>query len=74
MKTVCIKYGDPVMAYEKSLLHGVYLSWTDNMRHLGNYMCSNKDDLLDCMFIGYVNKLRSNYGNLQHTVLMNLFK
>ena len=57
----------------------MYLSWTDNVRHLGNYMCSNNDDLLDCtrkkyMFIGYVNKLRSNYGNLQHTVLMNLFK
>ena len=79
MKTVCIKYGDPVMEYEKALLNGVYLSWTDNVRHLGNYMCSNNDDLLDCtrkrsMFIGYVNKLRSNYGNLQHTVLMNLFK
>ena len=26
------------------------------------------------MYIGYVNKLRSNYGNLQHTVLMNLHK
>ena len=28
------------------------------MRHLGNYMCSNNDDLFDCtrkksMFIGY---------------------
>ena len=30
MKTVCIKYGDPVMEYEKALLNGVYLSWTDN--------------------------------------------
>ena len=48
MKTVCIKYGDPVMKYEKALLNGVYLSWTDNVRHLGNYMCSNNDDLLDC--------------------------
>ena len=79
MKTVCIKYDNPVMGYEKALLNGVYLSWTDNVRHLGNYMCSNNDDLIDCtrkksMFIGYVNKLRSNYGNLQHTVLMNLFK
>ena len=26
------------------------------------------------MFIGYVNKLRSIYDNLQHTVLINLFK
>ena len=67
------------MEYEKALLHGVYLSLTDNVRHLGNCMCSNNNDLLDytrkqSIFIGYVNKLRSNYGNLQHTVLMNLFK
>ena len=53
--------------------------WTDNMRHLGNYMCSYNDELRHCtrkksMFIGYVNKFRKNYGNLQHTVLMNLFK
>ena len=59
MKPVCIKYGDPVLEYEKALLNGVYLSWTDNVRHLGNCMCSNNDDLLDCtykksMFIGYV--------------------
>ena len=64
MKTVCIKYGDPVMEYEKALLNGVYLSWTDNVRHLGNYMCSNNDDLLD-----YTRK-----KSIQHTVLMNLFK
>ena len=48
MKTACIKYGDRVMEYEKALLNGVYLSWTDNVRHLGNYMCRNNDDLLDC--------------------------
>ena len=29
MKTVCIKNGDPVMEYEKALLNGVHLSWTD---------------------------------------------
>ena len=34
MKTVCIKYGDPVMEYEKALLNVVYLSCTDNVRHL----------------------------------------
>ena len=50
------------------------------MRHAGNYyMCSDNDDLLDCkrkksMIIWYVNNLRLNYGNLQHNVLMNLFK
>ena len=36
VKPVCIKYGDPVMEYEKALLNGVYLSWADNVRHLGN--------------------------------------
>ena len=41
-------------------------------------MCRNSEDLLDgtpkkSMFIGYVNKLRSNYSNLQPNVLMNLF-
>ena len=49
--------------------------------HLDNYMFSNNYDLLDytrnkSMFIelGYVNKFRSNDGNLQPDVLMNLFK
>ena len=70
-KTVCIKYGYPVMRYEKDLLNGMYLTWKDNVRHLCNYMCCNNDDLLDCthvtIFRGYVNKLRSKYGNLQHS-------
>ena len=69
MKTVCIKYGDPVMEYEKALLNGIYLTLRDNVRHLGNYTCSNNDDLLDCtrktcMFIGYVNKAKIKFGQL----------
>ena len=46
-KTVCIKYGDPVLEYKFYLLNGMHLTWTDNVRHLSNYMCSNNDDLLD---------------------------
>ena len=26
------------------------------------------------MFIRYINKLKSNYGDLQHNIIMNLFK
>ena len=36
------------MEYVKALLNGMYLIWTDNARRLGNYMCSNNYDLLDC--------------------------
>ena len=59
--------------------HKVFKWSVFNVRHLGNYMCSNNDDLIDCTrkkskLIGNVNKLRSNYDNLQHNVLMNLFK
>ena len=55
------------------------LTWTDSVIYLSNYLFSQNDDLLDCthnksMFMGYVNKLISNYGSLQHNVLMNLFK
>ena len=39
------------MEYEKALLNEMYLSWTDNVRHLGSYMSSNDDDLFDCTHI-----------------------
>ena len=33
-KTVSIKYGDPVMKYDKALLNGMHLTCTDNVRHV----------------------------------------
>ena len=58
---------------KKALLSGMYLSWTDNVRHLGNYMCSNNDGLLDCtrkkfMFIGYVNPSFSPTVTQEYTI------
>ena len=55
------------------------LLWTDNVVHLGNYVNSACNDDVDCnikkyFFIGYVNKLMANYGRLQTSVLINLFK
>ena len=78
-KNICIKFGDKHITPEKAFLNSECLSWTDNIRHLGNYIdCSNRD-IVDCgikkgMFIGYVNKLRSNYDTLQPHILINLFK
>ena len=42
-------------------------------------MCSNNDYVIGCtrkesMFIAYVNKLRSKYGDLQHNVLIYLLR
>ena len=51
----------------------------DKVRHLGNIIDKDCNKVNDCafkksMFIGYVNKLRSNFGKMQPSVLANLFK
>ena len=51
----------------------------DKVRHLGNIIDKGCNEVYDCtfkkfMFIGYVNKLRSNFGKMQSNVLANLFK
>ena len=50
-----------------------------NVVHLGNYINSACNDDVDrnikkYFLIGYVNKLMTNYGRLQTSVLINLFK
>ena len=78
-KTLCIKFGHPVVRNEVAIFKGESLQWVDKVRHLGNLINNTCTDLLDCnfkrsMFIGYVNKLRCNYGKVQYNVLINLFK
>ena len=78
-KTICIKFGDNHITTEKAFLNSECLSWTDNIRHLGNVIDCSNSDMVDCgikkgMFIGHVTKLRSNYGTLQPHILINLFK
>ena len=77
-KTVCIKFGDYVVRNEKAYLNSHPLLWIDKVRHLGN-IDKDCNKVYDCtfeksMFIGYVNKLRSNFGKMQPSVLANLFK
>ena len=55
------------------------IEWVSSVKHLGNYVNSDMTDKTDCdmkcsSFIGYVNKLKANYGYLQPFVLGNLFK
>ena len=50
---------------------GVKLEWTDKVRHLGNFIETTCTDYVDCIvkkshFIGYVNKLKVNFGKMTH--------
>ena len=59
--------------------YGVWLKWTDKVRHLGNFIDTTCIDYIDCItkksyFIGYVNKLKVNFCKMTHNVLINLFK
>lgn len=78
-KTLGIKYGDPVTSTEKIYLADTVIKWVDKVRHLGNFINSDLSDKSDCgakisHFIGYVNKLRVNFGHVQPTILCKLFK
>ena len=67
-KTVCIKYGDKVQLYEHVVMNDNTIEWSNNVRHLVNFVDVTLSDSLDCrynrsMCIGYVNKLISKFGH-----------
>jgi hypothetical protein len=77
-KTICIKFGSSVGNDEKAFINGSPIKWFDHVKHLGNYVCNDLNDELDCTmkcatFIGSVNKLIGNYGNMQHSIMSKLF-
>ena len=78
-KTVCIKFGGNVVRNEEAYLNSHPLLLMDKVRHLSNIIDKDCNEINDCtfkksIFIGYVNKLRSNFGKMQPSVLANLFK
>ena len=78
-KTVCIKFGKEIVKNEKPMLGTHVLKWLDNIKHLGNFINTDCNEITDCnlkksLFVGYVNTLGSNFGKLQSKVLINLFK
>ena len=55
------------------------IEWVNQIKHLGNYIDKNLNDIIDYthtkfIFIGQVNKLCANFGCLQMSVLVRLFK
>ncbi len=78
-KTVCIKFGNKVSTCDIAQLNGNTIDWVDNIKHLGFHLNTTLSDELDCRskisaFIGYVNKLNVNFGQLKGKVLCTLFK
>ena len=77
-KSLAIKFGNEVSGTEYVLLAQNKINW-DSVKHLGNYFNRQLSDSNDCMmkhstFIGSVNKIISNFGHLQVSVLSNIFK
>ena len=66
-KTVCIKFGKEIVKNNKAVLDTHVLKWMDKVKHLGNFINIDCNEISDCnfkksLFIGYVNKLGSNFG------------
>jgi hypothetical protein len=78
-KTLCIKFGTSLKEKEKAFLDGSLIKWVNSVKHLGNTVCNDLSDTVDCnnkrsIFIGYVNKLIGNYGKLHWQILYKLFR
>ena len=78
-KSMCIKFGDNVNVNESIKLNGSQIPWVKKIKHLGNYVNKTLSDKSDCQyklssFIGSVNTLIVNFGNLQQNVIARLFK
>ena len=76
---MCIKYGEPVKDSEKISLDQVQLKYYESVRHLGNICntdnnCTSDINYKCFSFIGYFNKMMSDYCHLQPDVLCKVFK
>ena len=74
-KNVGIKFGQKLIGSEHVYLNDKKIEWVNQIKHLGNYLDRNSNDNIDCthkksIFIGQVNKLCSNFGYLQMSVLV----
>ena len=69
-KSLGIKFGGQQVMSEVLYLGNSRIEWVSSVKHLGNYVNSDMTDKTDCdmkcsSFIGYLNKLKANFGYLQ---------
>ena len=79
MKTLCMKYGEPVNDHEYIYFNIIKLDWYDMVRHLGNFFSCDINHITDITHkcsdcIGYFNKFMSMFAFIQPAILSNLFK
>ena len=79
MKSLGIKFGGQPIMSEVLYLGKSRIEWVSSVKHLGNYVNNDMTDKTDrdmkcSSFIGYVNKLKANFGYLQPFVLGILVK
>ena len=77
-KPMCIKY-DEKHDCEKAQLNEETIIWVDSVKHLGNSINNDLNDIDDCKmicssFISSFNKLHFSYANVQPCILSKLFK
>ena len=75
---MCIKYGEKYDC-EKAQLNEETIIWVDSVKHLGNIINNDLNDIDDCKmkcssFISSFNKLHFSYANVQPCILSKLFK
>ena len=76
---MCIKFSQKLIDCEHVYLNDKKIEWVYQTKHLRNYIDRHLNDIIDCthkksIFIGGVNKLCANFGCLQMSVLVRLFK
>ena len=49
-KTVCIKFGKEIVKKEKPMLDTHVLKWLDKVKHLGNFINTDCNEIPDCNF------------------------
>ena len=50
-KTVCIKFGREIAKNEKAVLDKHVLKWMDKVKHLGNFINKDCNEISDCNFL-----------------------
>ena len=68
-KSLGIIFGGQQVMSEVLYLGNSGIEWVSSVKHLGNYVNSDMTDKINCdmkcsNFIGYVNKLKANFGYL----------
>ena len=78
-KTMCIKFGSPVLSTDQARLGHNVIEWVNEVKHLGNIVRNDLSDSSDSAhkcssFNGAVNKLFASFKGLDSNIMCTLFQ